>query len=70
MCTVQVSLEYNSIVFLFINPIFRSRPHLGLSLGVSSRELVLGLVGAGVGWERSGVFARITHFVCYQVPVG
>ena len=40
MCTIQISLKYNSAVFLFIYPVFRCCPHLGLSLRISSRELI------------------------------
>ena len=38
--TVEITLEYNSAVFLFFDPVFRRCPHLGLSHRISSRKLV------------------------------
>jgi len=40
VCTVQVPLHYNSVVLLFVYPILRCGPHVGLSRGISGRELV------------------------------
>ena len=40
VCAVQVPLHYNSDVLLFVDPILRCGPHVGLSSRISSRELV------------------------------
>ena len=40
VCAVQVPLHYNTVVLLFIYPILRCGPHVGLSRGIGSRELV------------------------------
>ena len=40
VCTVQVPLHYNSVVLLFVYPILRCGPHVGLSRGIGSRELI------------------------------
>ena len=41
VCTVQVPLHYiNSVVLLFVYPILRCGPDVGLSCGIGSRELI------------------------------
>ena len=40
VCAVQVSLHYDSVVLLFVDPILRCGPHVGLSSRIGSRELV------------------------------
>ena len=40
VCTIQVSLQYNSVVLFFVYPVLRRGPHIGLSNGIGSRELV------------------------------
>ena len=40
VCTVQVSLQYNSIVLWFVYPVLRRGPHIGLSYGIGSRKLI------------------------------
>ena len=40
VCTIQVSLQYNSVVLLFVYPVLRRCPHIGLSHRISRRKLV------------------------------
>ena len=40
VCTIQVSLQYNSVVLLFVYLVLRRGPHIGLSNGIGSRKLV------------------------------
>jgi len=40
VCAIQVPLHYNTVVLLFVYPILRCGPHLGLSSRIGSRELV------------------------------
>jgi len=49
VCAIEVPLHYNTAVFLFIYPILRCGPHLGLSLWwVCLTALVLGFARANV----------------------
>jgi len=40
VCAIQVPLHYNTVVLLFVYPILRCGPHLGLSCRIGGRELV------------------------------
>jgi len=40
VCTVEIPLHYNSVVLLFVYPILCCGPHVGLSRGIRSRELI------------------------------
>ena len=40
VCAVQATLHYSSVVLLFVYPILRCGPHVGLSSRIGSRELV------------------------------
>ena len=40
VCAVQVPLHYNTVVLLFVYPILRCGPQLGLSRRIGIRELV------------------------------
>jgi len=36
VCTVQVYLQYNSVVLVFVYPVLRRGPHIGLSYGIAA----------------------------------
>ena len=36
VCTVQVPLHYNSVVFLRVYPVLRRGPHVSLSMGLAA----------------------------------
>ena len=40
VCAIEVPLHYNTDVFLFVYPMLRCGPHLGLSFRICGRELV------------------------------